>query len=495
MAESVDNSAADCAPESSQVSELSDDRRANTRAERVSLAAGGLAENAFQNALLTLANPIFNIGMQVSPVVVGIAMAIPRFWELILDPWIGAMSDRTQSRWGRRVPWIVISSIFCVLAFAAVWLVPASWSVNAKGIWLIAGAFVFYTAYSFFAVPYAALTIDETREGADRTRVMTSRVAFANFSALMLNWLYWMCQSDIFSSPLEGIRWVGPAFGLVVGLTILLPVWTALRKNRARRVVQARADQAVISKDLAPSNVTSSAIDSGKKKGSYRWILKIPAMRCVVVAMLSILLGFTLVGHLGFYLIAYHACEGDLKKAGLITGIAASAAAIVGIGCCPIISGIATRIGKRTTLLSVLLVGILASLSQWWLLTPVNPYLSIIPAVGNTIGLAGFLSLMPAFLGDVSDNFQARTGLRCQGMFVAVYGVAVKVGASMALMATGYVLVVCGFRADMELGQMGEAMVRMRLFYALIPALAGVGAIIAMSFFRLPTVATMTSEQ
>lgn len=446
----------------------------NIRSERLALGAGGLAENAFQNAPLVLANPIFNIGMGVSPVVIGVAMAIPRFWEMLLDPWIGVVSDRTRSRWGRRAPFVVAACVACMALFALIWWVPATWGVWGKGAWLIACSFLFYTAYSFFAVPYAALTIDETREGADRVSVMTIRVAFANVASLGMNWLYWLCQRDFFESPLEGIRWVGLAFGVGVGLTGLLPVWVAVRKRRAR----GDANSASVTGDVAHE-------EKSRRRGEFRAMLRIPAMRWVIFSLMSILMGFTLVGHLGFYLIAYHACGGDLKKAALVMGISATVTSLVGVIGCPIIAAVAKRVGKLAALQGLLGIGVAASLSQWWLITPANPYLSIVSATGGTIGLIGFLSLMPAFLGDVSDDQLARTGIGSQGTLAAIYGVAVKLGASMALMATGYVLVVCGFRPDMPLDQMAEPVRNMRLFYAVTPALAGIGAILAMRRFRV----------
>ncbi|MDR1283801.1 MAG: MFS transporter [Opitutaceae bacterium] len=471
--------------------------RENTRGERIALAAGGAAENAFQNALLSLSNPIFNIGMHVSPVMIGVAMAIPRFWEMVLDPWIGIRSDRTTSRWGKRVPCLVVSCFACMALFAAVWWVPQGWGAWSKGCWLIAFSFLFYTAYSFFAVPYAALTIDETREGPDRVRVMTTRVAFANISGLCLNWLYWLCQRDVFGSPVLGIRWVGLGFGIVVGLSGLLPVWMALRKLRARPAcgvpapgvtcAPAAAAATAAAATAATTAVTAAATRKSAGPGVFLRLLRLSSVRCLIVALMSILFGFSLVGHLGFYLIAYHACGGDLKQTGLVTGVSATVTTLLGIGICPVFSGMAQRIGKRPTLMLALATGTLASLSKWWLITPANPYLSIICASGISIGLTGFLSLMPSFLGEVSDDWTARTGEGCSGTLSALYGVAVKVGASLALMVTGYVLVGCGFRSEMQVSEMAAPIRNMRILYALIPALAGGVAMIAMSCFRLET--------
>jgi GPH family glycoside/pentoside/hexuronide:cation symporter len=86
-------------------------------------------------------------------VLVGLAMAIPRLWELLIDPLIGAASDRTCSRFGRRLPYIAFGLLGSFLFFAVMWWAPAGMSKQALGIWLIVTAFLFYSFYSFFAAP------------------------------------------------------------------------------------------------------------------------------------------------------------------------------------------------------------------------------------------------------------------------------------------------------------------------------------------------------
>ena len=145
--------------------------------KHLGLGAGGAVENSFQNAPLGLVNPIYNVGLGVNPVLVGIAMAIPRMWELLIDPLIGAASDRTRSRFGRRLPYMAFGLLGSLMLFIAMWWAPAGMSKQALGIWLIVTAFLFYSFYSFFAIPYAGLTIEASVAGPDRIGVMTARTS------------------------------------------------------------------------------------------------------------------------------------------------------------------------------------------------------------------------------------------------------------------------------------------------------------------------------
>jgi len=432
--------------------------------KHLGLGAGGAVENSFQNTPLTLANPIFNIGLGVSPVIVGFAMAFPRIWELFIDPLIGTASDRTKSRFGRRVPFIAFGLLGSLLFFVAMWWAPSGFSKESLGIWLIVTAFLFYTFYSFFAIPYAALTIEASEAGPDRIGVMTARTAFANLSLILINWLYWFCQRDWFPSPVVGMRWVGLGFGILVTFCGLIVVVTTLRQGL----------------HLRAGHEGSAPI----ARGSYRKILRLRPTRCILVALLSTMVGFTLVGHLGFYLVAFHACGGDLKQASLVGAVKATVTLIAAVLACPLIGAAAKRFGKDRIFNILIFTGVVSSLSMWWLITPLNPYLSMISDLGISLCLVGFWLLMPAYLGDISDYYEKTTGQSCQGTLSALYGIAVKVGASAALLLTGYILVVCGFDAEMPHEAMVRPIFNMRLLFAVVPSVGLVVSYFAMARFR-----------
>lgn len=443
------------------------------RGGRILLGAGGAVENSFANAPMVLANPIFNIGFGINPIVIGIALSIPRFWEILFDPFIGVVSDKTKSRFGPRLPYLVPGAIISGLLFATIWWVPHDWSDSAKSVWLVATVVLFYTANSLYMVPYAALTLDETRAGPERVGVMTARTAFANASTILIAWLYWLCQRDIFGSPLTGIRWVGLAFGIALGLIGLLAVIPAMNTLRLR--------PAAVVADPA-----RAAVRKEKNWGIYRSLLQVRGVRRILATLLCIMLSFTMVGHLGFYVLAYHACQGDLKQAALVAAIKGTVGSIMAVLACPLIAKVTNRIGKYRTLQILLLVGGVGNLGNWWLITPVNPYLTIIPYIGIVWGLAGFWSLMPVFLGDVNDEYKRVKGESCEGSLSALYGVAIKIGVSVALLTTGYILVLCAFDAELPLEQLSTAIFRMRLAYALVPTIGVACALYAMRYFKNP---------
>ena len=56
--------------------------------------------------------PIFYIDtLKLPPALFGIAMAVYAIWNAINDPLAGQISDRTRTRWGRLIPYIMFLAV------------------------------------------------------------------------------------------------------------------------------------------------------------------------------------------------------------------------------------------------------------------------------------------------------------------------------------------------------------------------------------------------
>ncbi|MEI8318277.1 MAG: FHIPEP family type III secretion protein, partial [Planctomycetia bacterium] len=107
----------------------------------------------------------------------------------------------------------------------------------------------------------------------------------------------------------------------------------------------------------------------------------------MLVALLSIMLSFTLVGHLGFYLVSFYACQGDLKLGSLVFAASSTVSIVVGIAACPLIGLAAKRFGELPVFqfLLVITAAFLAALSLTGL--PRVPLL----AMAATLGIGAIL--------------------------------------------------------------------------------------------------------
>src|SRR5690606_14981220 len=95
--------------------------------ERLAFGVGGLTMAIGAMGIKNLAIPVYQMTLKVDPALLGLMLAIPRFWDALTDPLIGHISDHTRSRFGRRRPFIIVGGLLAGLSFALVWRVPADW--------------------------------------------------------------------------------------------------------------------------------------------------------------------------------------------------------------------------------------------------------------------------------------------------------------------------------------------------------------------------------
>jgi glycoside/pentoside/hexuronide:cation symporter, GPH family len=55
---------------------------------------------------------------------IGVVSALGRLWDGVTDPIIANMSDRWQSKWGRRVPFLAVGAVPAALFCALIFLPP-----------------------------------------------------------------------------------------------------------------------------------------------------------------------------------------------------------------------------------------------------------------------------------------------------------------------------------------------------------------------------------
>ena len=106
-------------------------------------------------------------------------------FDIITDPIVGYLSDRTHSRWGRRVPWMVIGALILSGGIIGLFGVPQSLSLSGTIIW-VGGFFALATVgFTMVAIPYGATAGEMTHDPEERSTMMGFRMAFASVGILL----------------------------------------------------------------------------------------------------------------------------------------------------------------------------------------------------------------------------------------------------------------------------------------------------------------------
>ncbi|MDJ0536768.1 MAG: MFS transporter [Xenococcaceae cyanobacterium MO_207.B15] len=118
------------------------------------------------------------------PGLAGSILAIGKIGDAINDPIAGILSDRTRTKWGRRIPWMLWGTIPFGVFFFLQWIVPEFSSDPDLNQWClfvyyILIAIVFNLAYTAVNLPYTALTPELTQDYNERTNINSFRFAFS----------------------------------------------------------------------------------------------------------------------------------------------------------------------------------------------------------------------------------------------------------------------------------------------------------------------------
>jgi GPH family glycoside/pentoside/hexuronide:cation symporter len=128
-------------------------------------------------ALLYLDFLINVVGLE--PGLAGVAIGAGRIWDALNDILIGALSDRTRTRWGRRRPYLLFGAVPFGVAFVLMWLVPSPASQAALAMYYTAMFVLFDTLFTLVNVPYIALTPELAATYDERTSLHSYRMAFS----------------------------------------------------------------------------------------------------------------------------------------------------------------------------------------------------------------------------------------------------------------------------------------------------------------------------
>ena len=131
--------------------------------------AFGVKDNGFSFFLLIFYNQV--LGMDAG--LVSLALLIALLVDAVVDPVLGNLSDRTYTRWGRRLPWLYAAPIPLAFAWVMLWSPPAGEAPSFFG--LVGIAIMVRLLLSACEVPSVSLVPEITDDYDERTTLFRYR--------------------------------------------------------------------------------------------------------------------------------------------------------------------------------------------------------------------------------------------------------------------------------------------------------------------------------
>lgn len=105
-----------------------------------------------------------------------IGIFIPKLWDMITDPLIGYISDKTRSHMGRRRPYLIVGSWLMPVCFMLIFLVPDFEKPLYSFYYVLVMFILSATTYTLFAVPYTAMPAEMSDDPIERTKIISYRM-------------------------------------------------------------------------------------------------------------------------------------------------------------------------------------------------------------------------------------------------------------------------------------------------------------------------------
>ena len=190
--------------------------------EKIGYCLGDAAAGGITWKVMSIAFPFFftNIfGLTVADA--GALMLLARLFDVVTDPLMGAIADRTKSRWGTYRPWLIFGAIPLGVVFALLLytpdLGPAGRRVYAYALYLL--MMVVYTAVN---VPYGSLLGVMTDDSNERNQFSSFRMVGAYAMGFITLFTFPYLQKMIGGTPAHQYAVLGVVLGAMAALGTLV---------------------------------------------------------------------------------------------------------------------------------------------------------------------------------------------------------------------------------------------------------------------------------
>ncbi len=153
--------------------------------EKIGYGFGDTASNILYQAwsffLMIFYTDVFGIDAKVA----SFMFLITRVWDMINDPIMGMIADRTNTRWGKFRPYLLWMAVPYGILACAMFITP-NWSQNMKVVYAYVTYILATMAYTAINIPYSSMMAVLTPNPKERTTLSQYRFFFAFIGMLLV---------------------------------------------------------------------------------------------------------------------------------------------------------------------------------------------------------------------------------------------------------------------------------------------------------------------
>ena len=367
----------------------------------------------------------------------GLALGIALVVDSFIDPLVGSISDNSQSRHGRRHPYMILAAIPIAVGYGLLFSIPTQltgWGLFAFAMVML---MVVRVGLSFFQVPYIALGAELSDDYAERSTIVAARVLFtvvAGLAAAILTYGVFLAGHDGQHNRAAYAPLAWTCGGLVLLGAAIASFGTLKMRSRLHA---APADNGG-----GVGRIVAEVVEVFKNRSF-----------CILFASCLILfIGLGVAGQLGLHANTYF-WKLQPKQLLAIT-LVVTLGYLLGVA---IALFLASRLEKRTVaLLGISLIGVgqlvpvslrLAGLIPASAAVPTLMIGGICSGIGAACALIGFQSMM----ADAADEHEHLFGARREGLYFAGISFSAKASSGIGAIIAGIILDLISFPDGLDL--------------------------------------------
>jgi len=342
---------------------------------------------------------------------------IGRVWGAIMDVLIGRISDRTESRFGRRRPYLLFGAIPLGVFFVLLWLIPFK-STTAMFIYYLVVVVLFNTIFSLTTIPYNALHPELTQNYDERTTLSGFRIVCSFIANIIAAAGVAVIVDNIYPGR-QAYRESYPVMGWIVAALVVIMYFFTFTFTKER--------------------VKSEAKDTEGILETLKSFWKLKEFRSVLAVFL-----FNQIGADVFMFIIIFFLKDVIRIPEDTTFIIMGIPIITAIIMAPFWVWMGSRLGKPKTL-TISSIYFAAAL-LFSLLAPVgNLYFVIGLAIFIGIGMSASQVLIWSIMPDVIEIDEYENGERREGAFYGITSLIYKAASAAAVAAAGSIIAWFGY--------------------------------------------------